>query len=179
MKNLKDRKNSLLLFVIVLTIMSFAASVFASDGYGEPKSDQKSKYFTWIVGDDIPRWVGADCATNFTQYAMIAGQYIGFHEASLFTYADPTSPFDEYIVSGGFYVQYYKGGTNLGKASLSYSSDPVLVSPSWVWFYKKGTANGLLGQGQGIYYAKTTTAFNVEGSISTHTIDNSVSFSVN
>ena len=150
------------------------------DIYTIPQSEYKSEYFTWLVWDDVPRWVGADCVSNFIQYTVICyGEYIDFHESYLFACADPTSSFDDYSVFGGYSVEYYKGSTRIGSTTLSTSNDDCLVSPDWVWFYKEGNAKPLIKEEYGIYYAKTNSAFSVDGSIETKTLNNSVSFSVN
>ena len=107
-------KKLLCLSIVVLMTTLFTSLTFAYGGYGMPVYDYQSSYFTWMVLDDIPRWVGANCSSNFTQYGMIAGQYIGFHDAYLFAKADPTSQFDTYNVWGGYSVRYYKGSTGLG-----------------------------------------------------------------
>lgn len=173
MKNIQKLTICLCLFFISLTIV--CSHSFASGGYGTAKSNVTSNYYTWIVADDIPRWVGATCGTTLTQYTMSAGQYIGFHETYLFAYAEPTSPFDSYYVWGGYKVNYKKGTTSLGSANLSTCSDPLIVDADWVWFYKSGNANGLLGTGYGTYSADTTASFSVEGSISTYTVNNVLS----
>jgi hypothetical protein len=170
-------KSSCLILICLVLVFSLSISAFA---YGSPVCDQQTAYFIWIVMDDIPRLFGANCLSTLTQYAMIAGQYIGFHEAYLFAYADPVSGFDDVDVNCSMSVQYYKGSTSLGSTSLSFCNDPIWLDPDWFWDYHNGNANGLLGTGQGTYYAKSASTYYVENTLyGTRIINNSASFTVN
>jgi hypothetical protein len=166
--------------IITLVAIILSICTLFSFAYGTPERDEKTDTFFWFVADDVPRLISADCASILTQYAMISGQYIGFHEANKFAYTECYSAFDDIDIIYGFDVEYYKGSTYLGEASFgSCSCDSHLLDGDWdSWQCRDADAEGLLGEGIGTYNAKASTTYVVDDSINVHTLFNSVSFTV-
>ena len=144
--------------------------------------DLQDKTFTWVFLEEpgISIWLGRICTSNLFQNHMISGQYIGFHECSIFAKQDQWGYSYAQYTYASITRYYYKGSTSIGSTSLSYDGN-VMVSPDWIWASYAGNTDGnVIGTGNGTYYAKSGSTFMCPEAFLTiaYPIDNSVSMVV-